>query len=194
MDDLKLLYDAYYVDERFSHLRRIDPPRKFVPGSGPLKASLMLVGEAPGRMENAKGMPFVGRAGINLTNLLDDVKINSDDVFFTNAVKFWPEKKFDENNVANYTPTEEEVEASRDYLIKEIEIVEPLVVGMCGRTAINAIFPEINDVFHNHGALLKGRFVPLYHPARISYQPTSKRAVKEGYTKLAAYLAAKVAA
>jgi uracil-DNA glycosylase len=188
MEDLKALYDAYVVDEHFQHLRNLN--RKFVPGSGPLRADLMLIGEAPGKMENAKRIPFVGRAGINLTNLLEDVKIDPDDVFFTNAVKYWPIRQSD----GSFSPTEEEIEISRDYLLKEIEIVEPLVIGMCGRTAIHTLFPEINDVFHNHGELLQGRFVPLYHPAVVSYQPHRKPAVREGYTKLAAYLAAKAAA
>jgi DNA polymerase len=192
MEDLRALYDAYAIDPGFEHLRKLR--RKFVPGAGPLRAGLMLIGEAPGKMENAKGIPFVGRAGINLTNLLEDVKIDSDDVFFTNTVKYWPERKYDENHNANFTPTESEVRISREYLMKEIEIVDPLVVGMCGRTSIHTIFPELDDVFHAHGELLKGKFVPLYHPAVISYQPTRKSAVREGYTKLAAYLAARSAA
>lgn len=188
MDDLRELYDSYLVDSRFNHLR--DARRKFVPGAGPLRAGLMLIGEAPGKMENAKGIPFVGRAGINLNNLLEDVKINPDEVFFTNTVKYWPLQQTD----GTYTPTDEELLASREYLLKEIEIVEPLVIGMCGRTAIHTIFPSIKDVYHSHGELLQGKYVPLYHPAVISYQPHRKSSVREGYTKLAAYLAAKAVA
>jgi DNA polymerase len=188
MEELKALYDSYLMDTKFAHLR--DAKRKFVPGAGPLRANLMLVGEAPGKMENAKGVPFVGRAGINLTNLLEDVSIDVDDVFFTNAVKFYPLRHVD----GNFTPTEEEIAASREYLLKEIDIVEPLVVGMCGRTAIHTVYPNLNDVFHNHGKLLDGKFVPLYHPAVVSYQPHRKLAVREGYTKLAAYLVAKAVA
>jgi uracil-DNA glycosylase family 4 len=191
-DELKALYDAYTEDPRFEHLRKLN--RNFVPGSGPLRASLMLIGEAPGSMENIKRMPFVGRAGINLNNLLSDVGIDPEDVFTTNAVKYWPEGRQADHNKTIYTPTLEEVVASRDYLRKEVSIVEPLVVGLCGRTAINAVFPKLLDVFHNHGRLLENLFVPLYHPARITYQPWTKSAVKEGYAKLAGILQAKSAA
>jgi len=186
MEELKALYDSYVVDEKFSHLRALR--RKFVPGAGPLKANLMLVGEAPGKLENAKGVPFVGRSGENLNNILQDVKIASDDVFLTNVVKYMPEQIG-----GSVTPTEEEIEDSRGYLLKEIDIVEPVIIGLCGRTAIHAVFPDITDVTQFHGDLLEGRFVPLYHPAFISYQPMRKHLVKEGYIRLAAYLTMKVA-
>lgn len=185
--DLKALYDRYYVDPSFSHLRDIEPKRKFVPGAGPLQAHLMLIGEAPGRMENARGLPFVGRAGTILNNLLEDTRIDTEDVFYTNSVKYWPRQQEDDS----WTPTEEEINASRPYLLEEINIVNPLIVGMCGRTSIHTLFPELNDVHKKHGQLLEkdGRkFVPLYHPALISYQPTKKSMVREGYTRLAAYL------
>lgn len=188
MDDLKALYDSYLVDEKFQHLR--DAGRKFVPGAGRLKASLMLIGEAPGKMENAKGIPFVGRAGNNLSLLLEDTKISEDDVFFTNTVKYQPLQQIDRS----WSPTEEEIEYSRDYILKEIEIVDPIVIGLCGRTAIHAIFPELSNVFSHHGQLLENRFVPLYHPAVMSYQPARKSTIREGYIKLKAYLDAKAVA
>jgi uracil-DNA glycosylase len=188
MVELKDLYDQYLCDPKFQHFR--DVGRKFVAGAGPLKAKAMFIGEAPGRMENSKSMPFVGPAGGKLVDLLEDVKINTDHVFFTNVVKYWPLKQAD----GSYTPTEDEISASRDYLMKEIEIVQPLVIGMCGRTAIHAIFPELTDVFHSHGNLIEGKFVPVYHPAVLLYQPWRKTSVREGYIKLAAYLATKDAA
>lgn len=188
MAELKDVYDRYLADPRFNHLR--EAGRKFVSGAGPLKAKVMLIGEAPGRMENAKSVPFIGPAGVKLENLLEDVKIDSSDVFFTNVVKYWPLQQED----GSFTPTEEEVNASRDYLLEEINVVQPLVIGMCGRTAIHTIYPQFTDVFHNHGNLIDGKFVPLYHPAVLLYQKHRRNAVREGYTKLAAYLAAKVAA
>jgi uracil-DNA glycosylase len=192
MDDLKVLYDTYAADSRFEHLRTLG--RKFIPGKGHLSSPLMLIGEAPGRMENAKGAPFVGRAGENLQNLLEDVKIKWEDIFLTNAVKYWPEGERGEDGKYTYTPTEDEIQASRAYLIKEVEIVQPLIVGLCGRTAIHTMFDELNDVYHQHGELLLGKYVPLYHPMRISYNVSSKATVRMGYTKLAAYLTAKAVA
>jgi uracil-DNA glycosylase len=70
-EDLNRVYEQYKADRRLEHLRR--PGINFVPGMGPLKPALMLIGEAPGRLENAKHLPFVGQAGIALSNLLEDV-------------------------------------------------------------------------------------------------------------------------
>jgi DNA polymerase len=193
MEDLKALYDAYVVDERFQHLRDIG--RKFVPGAGPLKPSVMLIGEAPGKMENAKGIPFVGRAGVILDNILTDVRIDSDDVFQTNSIKYQPAPVSQGPGLPpRFPPTEEEIEASREYILEEIEIVEPIVIGLCGRTAIHLVFPNVENVYSHHGELIKGKFVPLYHPAVIGYNPLRKIIVREGYTKLKAYLDAKKAA
>lgn len=184
---LRILNDMYQEDPRFQHFR--DLHKNFVPGVGPEDARLILIGEAPGRMENAKRTPFVGPAGTNLTNLLEDVGIDESEVYKTNVVKYWP--PFRDNS---YTPTEEEIEASREYLMDEISIVDPIIVGLCGRTSIHAIFPELDNVWANHASLLESKFVPLYHPAVISYQPNRKLAIREGYIKLKAYLDAKAVA
>lgn len=181
---LRILNEMYQDDPRFIHFRELN--KNFVPGDGPVDAKLILVGEAPGRMENAKRTPFVGPAGINLTNLLEDVKIDESLVYKTNVVKYWPPIR--ENS---YTPTEEEIEASREYLMDEISIIDPIIIGLCGRTSIHAVFPELSNVWAHHGTLLEGKFVPLYHPAVISYNPQKKPSVREGYMKLKAYLDAK---
>jgi len=188
MEELDKLYQQYQEDPRFSHLRRVG--RNFVPGVGFLNPKVLIIGEAPGKMENAYKIPFVGRAGKNLSLLLNDVGIKDENVFYTNTVKYYPLQQSD----GNFTPVEDEIVASREYLLKEIEIVSPLVVGMCGRAAIHTVFPELNNVFHNHGELLKDKFVPLYHPAVLTYQPYRKALVTEGYIKLAAYATAKSAA
>jgi uracil-DNA glycosylase len=100
-DELQALYEDYMIDERFEHFR--DLHKNFVPGMGPLSPKLMLVGEAPGRMENAKRLPFVGQAGINLANLLEDVGIDQYNVFMTNVLKYWPPYR-----EGGYTPSEED--------------------------------------------------------------------------------------
>lgn len=184
--ELADLYEAYKKDPRFDHLRR--DTVNFVPGVGPLKPTLMLIGEAPGRMENAKRIPFVGQAGQALTNLLEDVGIIEYDIFETNAVKYWPPRR---GTPPNVTPTEEEISASREYLLREIEIVDPAIIGMCGVSAYKAVFADAKTIYDHHGELLEGRFVPLYHPARICYDPSTKPKVREGYTKLRAYMDAR---
>lgn len=188
LQDLENIYYTYEEDPAFNHLR--ENHRNFVPGIGPLQAPLMLIGEAPGKMENVKLQPFVGKAGRNLVDILTEVGISTEEVFRTNTVKYWPLPQQD----GSYTPTEQEIVDSKEYLLKEIEIVDPVVVGLCGKVAINSIFPDIKAVAEKQGELLQGKFVPLYHPALVSYQPWMKDRIREGYLKLKAYLDAKAAA
>jgi len=180
---LKELYDQYTVDPVFDHLRAEDI--NFVPGAGVLKPKVMLIGEAPGKIENAKTIPFVGPAGKELKIILEEVHIDSDnDVFFTNVVKYWPRTK----ERRTRPPVEKEVQASRKYLLEEIELVNPIFIGLCGRISIQAIFPNVESVRSQHGKLLHGRFVPLYHPAVVLYKPEKKEEVLIGYRVLRSLL------
>lgn len=176
------LYDEYLVDVRMDHYRK--PGIKFVGGDGPLDPHIMLIGEAPGRLENAKRVPFTGRAGINLTNILTDVGIDPYYVYMTNVIKFWPRTKDGKTR----TPYDEELLESRDYLLREIEIVNPKIIGLCGYSAIHTIYPKLRSVFKAHGELLDNRFVPLYHPAYVTYNTSKKKMVMGGYEKLREHL------
>lgn len=184
-DKLQAINLAYMEDSRFDALRR--DGTKFVPGAGALRPSLMLIGEAPGRTENAKGQPFVGRSGDVLRYTLTTLGVNMDDVYMTNAVKYWPQ---DAEGVTR-APTAEELAASRYYLIEEIKAVEPKVVGLCGLSAIKAIYPEVDSVYSYNGELLDNLFVPLYHPAVIIYTPRKSPVVSAGYRKLKEHMDAR---
>lgn len=177
MDTLKDLYEAYRTDDRLEDLRIKNI--NFVPGTGPLNPDIMLIGEMPGRLEDKRKRPFVGQAGINLDNLLKDSNIEPNDTFMTNVLKYWPKGK---------ELTEEELAVSREYLKHEIEIVDPLLVGLCGLAAIHAIYPGKDAVFEDNGNLLDGRFIPLYHPAVYTHNPNKAPHIKRGYAKLYAHL------
>lgn len=187
MDRLRELYEAYIKDERFSYLRH--EGINFVGGSGPLSPALMLIGEAPGRLENARRIPFVGTAGNHLVNLLEDVGIDPHKVFLTNVVKHWPiNLDLADTKKETRTPSEGEAAAHREYLTQEIKIVDPELVGLCGLTAINAIFPEFKNVFSHHGVLIDSLYVPLYHPAVICYNTHKKPMVRSGFEMLKRYM------
>lgn len=186
LEDLKELYDSYHADDKFRNLR--EPGIFFVGGWGSIGARYMLIGEAPGRLENAKKKPFQGRAGQNLVEILKKVGIPQDDTFMTNIVKYWPR----DGRGHTRNPDPWEIYDSRDYILKEIEIVQPQIVGLCGRSAITAIFPKMRDVFHNHGQLLDGKFVPLYHPAYATWNTMKKPLVISGYVKLKEHLESSV--
>src|SRR6266550_2786564 len=140
MAELKDINDSYVQDTRFNNLRRSGI--NFVGGSGPLNPQVMIVGAAPGSMENDKKMPFIGRVGSLLEGFLKDrdVNINPRNVYLTNVLKYWPQDPLNPDREREIT--KEEMEASREYLLQEIEAVDPMIVGLCGLTAIRAIYPE----------------------------------------------------
>lgn len=186
--DLQQIYDIYKNDPRFEHMRE-DPKIRFVPGTGAFSPRIMIIGEAPGELENARQIPFVGRAGANLMQLLDKVGIQVADVYLTNAVKYRPTDQFGKNR----TPTPEEMEASREYLKKEIELVNPTVIGLAGKVPFRTVFPRetspriYGDFTKIHGTLLEDKYVPLYHPAVLTYKPNQAPIIERGYRKLKHY-------
>ena len=99
-----------------------------VPGSGPIPCDLMLIGEAPGKNEDEQGLPFVGRSGALLDQLLADIKLTRDDVYITNVVKCRPPE--------NRDPTPTEVATCGDFLSRQIELVNPRVIVTLGKFAM----------------------------------------------------------
>lgn len=184
IDQLAELYEKYQADPRFSRgLNR--EGINFVPGAGPLNPNIMLIGEMSGLQENSQRMPFVGRAGSNLAEIMDALSVDLYDVFRTNAIKFWPENEDAPGETRN--ATKEETAAAREYLAQEIAIVNPRVVGLCGHYAMQMLFPEFDKVFTHNGQLIDGKYVVLYHPAVWSYSPHKRAILREGYTNLVAY-------
>ena len=174
------LYNQIKSDPVFDELRQ--PRIKFVGGDGPLNPTYMLVGEAPGRLENARGLAFVGKAGSNLMNILEDVGIDTSDVFYTNIIKYWPQE--DGHTI---TPEPDELQASKKYLLQEIEIVKPKIIGLCGHSAIQTLYPKVDKLFGNAGMKVDERFVYLYHPAASIHNEERRNVVKQGYAMLKNY-------
>lgn len=148
-------------------------------GQGPSNPLLMLIGEAPGGEEAKKGMPFVGKAGKQLDELLHIAKINRAAVFVSNAVKFRP-MKVKEKSVFNRTPTAQEVNASLPLLAEEIRILCPRVIATLGNTPLKAVLTlgaeATKTIGEAHGRVLtlcidgaKMALFPLYHPASAIY-------------------------
>lgn len=178
------LYSQYKADNNLDSLRR--GGINFVPGTGPLNPKIMIVGEAPGGMENAKKLPFQGKAGKYLNQLLDSLHIDREKIFITNAVKYWPVEG--EGHPTTRKPTEKEIAYSRYYLAKEIEIVKPTVIGLAGWTALQTMFPQFTEINAVHGMLLADKYVPLYHPALMGYKPLMSGKIKKGYKMLNEYV------
>lgn len=181
-DRLKDLYDRYDKDPVFDYLREDDI--NFVPGTGVLNPTAMLIGEAPGVMENARSIPFVGPAGKKLNELLFKVNIDISDLFLTNVLKYIP--RTSERKIR--TPTEDEIELSKSYVLEEIDVVNPSFVGLCGRIPTKVILPNITSLRMVNGQLINKKYVPLYHPAVVLYKPEKTQEVLAGYRVLASLI------
>jgi uracil-DNA glycosylase family 4 len=141
---------------------------KAVPGEGPVQAEILLVGEAPGRDEDLAGRPFVGRAGSILDRCLGEAGIDRSRVFITNVVKCRPPK--------NRRPKKDEVEACRNYLESQIELVQPKVVCLMGNAAAKAVL-DVEGVTSLRGQVFRDLFLVTFHPAAVLRNGNLKEAL-----------------
>ena len=151
---------------------------KAVPGEGPVKAAIMFIGEGPGFHENQSGRPFVGNAGSFLIELLGSIGMKREDVFICNVVKCRPP--------GNRDPEPQEIEACREYLDRQIELVDPKVIVTLGRFSMAPWFPDAR-ISHIHGKSRqagKRYIMPMYHPAAALHQPSLRQAVLDDFKKL----------
>lgn len=157
-------------------------------GEGSLSAKLMLVGEAPGYYEDLKGIPFVGKAGKVLDELLGSVGLGRSDVYIANVLKCRPP--------GNRNPATEELKACTPYLDKQMEIIEPTVIATLGNFSLGYIFGKFglkkDKISKLHGKVFTvstiagiKKVVALYHPAVATYNPGRKEVLVEDFKELA---------
>ncbi len=162
-------------------LCRLHKGRTFaVPGEGPVFAPVLLVGEAPGRDEDATGRPFVGSAGRILEAALTAARLPRSAVFITNVVKCRPPK--------NRRPRRDEVSACRMYLMGQIACVQPRVIVTLGATALRGVLGpghELKDARRRRLALGGIPVVATYHPAAILYNRRLERRLRKDLNQVA---------
>jgi len=159
-----------------------------VPGEGPLDASVLLIGEAPGREEDAQGRPFVGQAGRILEAALKAARLARDEVFITNVVKCRPPE--------NRAPKSDEVDACRPYLLAQIEAVRPQIVVTLGATGLRSLLGSAVDLKEARPKVqsLEGRpLVATYHPAAVLYNRKLEREFRNDLRRVARMLRPKKA-
>jgi DNA polymerase len=156
-----------------------------VPGGGPVGASVLVIGEAPGRDEDASGRPFVGAAGKILDKALQDAGLPRQEAYITNLVKCRPP--------ANRAPKADEIGSCRPYLLAEIDAVRPKIVIPLGATALRGVlghgvrFKEARgQAIHFSGVHL----LPTYHPAGVLYNRRLEAEIRRDLRKAARLLAA----
>src|SRR5579864_2304429 len=140
-------------------------------GSGNPKAELVFVGEGPGADEDEQGLPFVGRAGQLLTEMIErGMKIPRSDVYICNIIKCRPPE--------NRKPEKDEVAACRQFVERQLDAVRPRVICALGATAAETMLETKESMGRLRGRWFEFRGIPLvvtYHPAFLLRDPTRKR-------------------
>lgn len=156
-------------------------------GAGNADADLMFVGEAPGEKEDQQGVPFVGAAGQLLGRLLAEVGLSREQVFIANTLKCRPPQ--------NRDPAPVELEHCREYLWRQIELIEPRVICTLGSFATKLLRGEPTGIARIHGQaeirVLGRRAVrlyPTYHPAAALYRRSMLATLQEDFARLPALL------
>jgi DNA polymerase len=160
---------------------------KAVFGAGNADAGLMFVGEAPGAEEDKQGLPFVGRAGGLLNQLLEEIGLSREDVFICNVLKSRPPN--------NRDPQPTEIAACEPYLWEQVRLIEPRVVCTLGNFATKLLTGSPTGITRVRGTPqthdLGGRTVfllPLFHPAAALRTPAVKEQLREDFATIPALL------
>jgi len=143
----------------------------------------MIVGEAPGFNEDRQGEPFVGAAGKLLDTLLARISLSRGDVYITNVLKCRPPM--------NRDPMPNEVEACSPYLKHQLDLVQPKIVLILGRHALERLMPGQGSISRIHGSLIKRgeiAYVPLYHPAAALHNGSLVADLERDFDSLKRYL------
>lgn len=151
-------------------------------GVGNPHARLMFVGEGPGADEDARGEPFVGRAGQLLTAMLWAMGLRRQDVYIANIVKCRPP--------GNRDPEPDEAAACMPYLRSQIQLVDPEVIVLLGRIAARFLLGLTTPIGSYHGRWMQweGRQVlPIFHPAFLLRNPAAKAQAWADLRKLRTY-------
>jgi len=156
---------------------------KLVFGDGNPKAQLVFVGEGPGADEDAQGLPFVGRAGKLLTQMIEAMGLQRKDVYICNVVKCRPPE--------NRTPEPDEVEMCSPYLLRQIDAINPKVLVCLGAVAAKTLLETTRGISQFRGEWLEWRgrkLMATYHPAYLLRNPPAKADVWKDLQKVMAEL------
>jgi len=179
-DSLELIADEVIRCEK---CRLWETRKNAVPGEGSARSIVVFVGEAPGEQEDNQGRPFVGAAGKLLTELLQSVGMQRDDVFITNTVKCRPPN--------NRPPRRDESAACGDYLARQLRVLRPQLICPMGNSAIRTLLRSEDSVSDLHGKTVEKdgvTYFPMYHPAAALYTFSLRKVMEEDFRKLRAVL------
>ncbi|MCB0875790.1 MAG: uracil-DNA glycosylase [Solirubrobacterales bacterium] len=160
---------------------------KVVFGAGNADADLMFIGEAPGAEEDRRGLPFVGRAGGLLNELLAEIGLDRDSVFIANTLMCRPP--------GNRDPQPVELESCRPYLLEKVRLIEPKVISTLGNFATKLITGDQTGITKVRGRPQVHRLgertvrvFPILHPAAALRTPKLRETMSEDFAALSRLL------
>ncbi|MEI7840657.1 MAG: uracil-DNA glycosylase [Methylococcaceae bacterium] len=139
-------------------------------GEGNVNADWLFIGEAPGEYEDEQGKPFVGEAGQLLTKLLHAMRLTREEVFITNVLKCRPPQ--------NRDPHVDEIKQCRDYLRRQIALIQPKIIIAVGRIAAQTLLNTHEKIGKLRGEVHYVENIPLiaiYHPSYLLRSLIEKR-------------------
>ncbi len=180
VEALKQIHEKWFVDCKCELKKTATQP---VPGNGNPESLIVFIGEAPGKSEDAPGIPFVGAAGKFLAEMLENIGLKREEIYITNILKYRPPN--------NRDPLPEEKDACREWLHEELNFIKPKLIVFLGRHSMNDFFPT-ETISNVHGKLLIKKFknietkyfLPLYHPAAALYNGGMRETLMEDFKKI----------
>lgn len=182
----KIKKEVYDLVNSPLYKNRIENNLKPVNGEGSLDTKIVFVGEAPGKNEAEKGIPFCGPSGKILDELFLHIGLSRDKVFITNIVKDRPPE--------NRDPHPKEIDIYSPFLDKQIEIIKPKLIVPLGLHAVKYILNRYGKIeltikiseihgktFNTEMSYGKIKIIPLFHPAVALYNPLKKDELKKDF-------------
>ncbi len=146
-----------------------DTVGKLVFGEGNPDADVMFVGEAPGKQEAVSGRPFIGRSGKLLRSMIRSIGLKEQNVYITSPVKYLPKRG---------TPSKRQIDHSRHTFMEQVDIIDPYIMVLLGKTAVSAVLGKDIPILKQHGTVIETnqrRILITLHPAAVLRFPNKYR-------------------
>lgn len=150
-------------------------------GEGNPDAHIMFVGEAPGKNEAKIGRPFIGRSGKLLRKYIQEIGLKEEEIYITSPVKYLPERG---------TPSKKQIHHAKTHFDKQVEIINPKIIVLLGKTAAYAVLEEDIPVLTQHGTVITRNsrsYLITLHPSAILRFPKYASYLKEDFNNIATY-------
>ena len=183
-DDLQKIEDDILANDVTPKLR--DGATQLVFADGNPHADIVFIGEAPGKNEDLKGIPFIGAAGKFLDEMLATIGLKREDIYITNIVKYRPPN--------NRDPLPEEKKAFWPYLVRQLDVIQPKLVVTLGRHSMEYFLPS-QKISQIHGEPKRISFgerkqviMPLFHPAAALYNGGLRQTLIDDFSRIPAII------